>query len=337
MLFLIPSKEPFPHLTIIHRIKNVDWIGAVLATTCLALFTLALSFGGNQFAWNSGVVIGFFVASGVLGILFMLSQTILPKYIPEEKRLFPAHYFLKKDMVLLSVATGAGTCGMFCAIYYVPLYFQFTRGDTAIMAAVRLLPLIVLAVFFTVGTGAALSMTGIYAPLYIFGGVCIIIGYSLLHTLTPTTSVSNVYGYLVLIGIGTGSFVQMGFAVAQAISPKHETEAAISFVSQGQLLGIIIGLAIAGSLFINGATNGLEQLFPDLSPSAVKAAIAGTDSGGFLESLSPELQAQALDVIVSSMDKVFILGITAGAVAFVCGCLLTHKRLDMKGAAAGMG
>jgi len=335
MLFLIPSKNPFPNLSFWHRAKNIDWIGALLATVCLALFTLALSFGGNQFAWNSGVVISFFVVSGVLGILFMLSQTIIPGNT-KQKRLFPAHYFLRKDMVLLSAATGAGTCAMFCAIYYIPLYFQFTRGDTAIMAAVRLLPLIVLAVFFTVGGGVALSMTGIYTPWYMAGGVFVIIGYSLLHTIDPTTSVSKVYGYLVLIGIGTGCFVQMGFAVAQAISPKIETEAAISFVSQGQLLGIIIGLAIAGSLFINGATNGLQQLFPNLAASQVRDAIAGTDSGGLLQSLSPELQAQALDVIVSSMDRVFILGITAGAVAFVCGCLLTHKKLDMK-AAAGMG
>src|SRR5271156_3915407 len=104
MVFLVPSKNPYPNLSIVHRIRNIDWIGAGLVTTALALFTLAISFGGNQFAWKSGVVIGFFVASGVLAILFMLSQTILPG-ITKEKRLFPAHYFLNKDMVLLSIAT----------------------------------------------------------------------------------------------------------------------------------------------------------------------------------------------------------------------------------------
>lgn len=316
------------------RLRHIDWIGAFLVTSSLALFALALSFGGNQHPWNSGVVIGFFVASGVLMILFFLSQTLLGQ--TKTNRLFPMHYFLQKDMVLLSVATGAGTCAMFVAIYYVPLFFQFTRGDTAIKAAVRLLPLIVLSVFTTVGSGALVSMTGYYTPFYIFGGSLIVIGYGLLYTVTSTTADGPIYGYLVLIGTGTGLFVQTSYAIAQAISLKIETEAAISFVMQGQLLGLIIGLSIAGSIFITHAIEGLTALLPDVSTEIVRDSIAGTNAR-FLKTLPPEIQAQALEIIVQSMDRVYILGITGGAVALLCGLLLTHKKLDMKNAAAGLG
>lgn len=334
MLFLLPSKNPFPGVSILHRIRRIDWVGAALVSSSLALFTLALSFGGNQFSWNSGVVIGLFVACGVLAIFFGLSQTIMPGQT-KERRLFPVHYFLRKDMVLLSIATGAGSCAMFVAIYYIPLFFQFTRGDTAIKAAVRLLPLIILAVVTTVASGATLSMTGLYTPGYIIGSILVIIGYGLLHSITPTTSDAAIYGYLSLIGLGTGSFVQLAFAVAQAINLKIETEAAISFIMQGQLLGIVVGLTIAGSVFITHATEGLAALFPNLPIQQVKDAIAGTNAV-LLKALPLELQEKALDIIVRSMDRVFILGITAGAVAFVCGVLLTQKRLDMKNGAAGV-
>lgn len=333
MIFLLPSKNPRPGISIVRRLRQIDWIGAFLVMSSLAFFALALSFGGNQYLWNSGVVIGFFVASGVLAILFCLSQTILPGNT-KEKRLFPVHYFLRKDMVLLACATGAGTCAMFAAIYYIPLFFQFTRGDSAIKAAVRLLPLIIMSVVVTVASGAILSMTGYYTPLYILGGVLVVIGYSFLHKITPTTADGPIYGYLVLIGTGTGGFVMQGFAVAQAISPKIETEAAISFVMQGQLLGIIIGLAIAGSLFITRATEGLVALLPGVPIGLVKDAIAGTNAE-YLKALSPELQTKALNVIVQSMDRVYILGITAGAVAIVCGIFLSHKKLDMKEATRG--
>ena len=335
MLFLLPSKSKLLSLSTMKRLQSIDWLGSVLVTSSLALFTLAMSFGGNQYAWDSGVVIGFFCASGVLAILFGLSQTVLPGQT-KEKRLFPVHYFLRKDMVLLACATAAGTTSMFVAIYYIPLFFQFTRGDTAIKAAVRLLPLIVLAVTTTVGSGIALSLTGYYTPWYVFGGSLVIIGYSLLHTITPTTSDANIYGYLILIGTGTGSFVQQGFAVAQAISPKVEAEAAISFVMQGQLLGIVIGLTIAGSVFITRSTAGLAELLPNVPIGTVKDAIAGTNAG-FLQTLPLQIQTEALAVIVRSMDRVFILGITGGAVALVCGFLLSQKKLDMKNAAAGLG
>src|SRR5271168_5048010 len=126
MLLLLPSKSP-SDLSVFKRLKQLDWLGAILVVSSLTLFILALMFGGNEFAWNSGVVIGFFVASGVLSILFILSQTILPYKKDKSQRLFPAHFFINKDMVLLSIATGAGTSALFLSIYYIPLFFQFTR------------------------------------------------------------------------------------------------------------------------------------------------------------------------------------------------------------------
>jgi Fungal trichothecene efflux pump (TRI12) len=342
LIFLLPSKNPNPGVSIVSRFRRYDWIGVFLVTSGLSLFIIAIGFGGNQYAWDSGLIIGFFVASGILLILFGLSQTIMPGQT-KEKRLFPIQYFLRKDMLLLAIATGAGTCGMctfpccheliiVVAIYYIPLFFQFTRGDTAIKAAVRLLPLIILAVFFTVAGGAALSMTGYYTPWYIFGGIMVIIGYSLMHTITPETSDSKIYGYLVIVGTGVGCYVNFGFSVAQAITPKDEAEGAISFIMQGQLLGIVVGFAIAGSVFITHATEELTALLPNVPAQAVKDAIAGTD-GGLLASLPPTLQSEALAIIVSCIDRVYILGITAGAVTFLCGIFLTHKKLDMKGTA----
>jgi hypothetical protein len=331
LVFLLPSKNPRPGVSIISRLRHLDWIGVFLVTSGLALFIIAIAFGGNLYAWNSGLVIGFFVASGVLIILFGLSQTIMPGQT-KEKRLFPIQYFLSKDMVLLGIAVGAGSISMFLAIYYIPIFFQFTRGDSAIKAAVRLLPLIVLAVFFTVASGGTMSATGLYTPWYIMGGIFTIIGYSLLHTITPDTSDGKIYGYLILIGTGVGCFVNLGFSVAQAINPKEETEGAISFVMQGQLLGIVIGLAIAGSVFITHATEGLLALLPDVPVQQVKDIIAGTD-GALLASLPPELQSQALALIVESMNRTYILGITGGAVSLLCGLFLTHQRIDMKGTA----
>lgn len=334
MLFLLPSKNPHPGVSVFQLLKRIDWIGAVLVTSSLALFTLAISFGGNEFAWNSGVVIGFFLASGVLAILFGLSQTILPSNT-KEKRLFPVHYFLRKDMVLLSVASGAGACTMFAAVYYIPLFFQFTRGDTAIKAAVRILPIIVCSVTTTVISGVAMSITGYYTPWYLVGGSLVIIGYSLLNTITSTTSDIAIYCYLILIGAGTGGFAQIGFATAQAISPKTETEAAISFIMQGQLLGVVIGLTIAGSLFITHSIEGLSALIPNIPVATVKGAIAGSDTK-LLSALPPDVQQKVIDIIVQSIDRVYILGIVGGVVAVLCGILLTQRRLDMKNGAAGI-
>src|ERR1700737_965714 len=108
LLFYLPSKDPNPDIPILTRLRHVDWLGVLLVTSGLALFILALLFGGNQYAWNSGVVIGFFVASVVLLFLFVLSQSL---YVAKAKRLLPVQFFRRKDMVLLAVATGSSTAG----------------------------------------------------------------------------------------------------------------------------------------------------------------------------------------------------------------------------------
>lgn len=68
--------------------------------------------------------------------------------------------------------------------YYIPLYFQFVRGDSALTAAVRLLPFIILMVAFGFLNGALMSKLGYYMPWYLGGGVLTTIGGALMSTNT---------------------------------------------------------------------------------------------------------------------------------------------------------
>lgn len=64
--------------------------------------------------------------------------------------------------------------------FYIPLYFQFVRGDSPLTAAVRLLPFIAVMVFFGLLNGALMSKFGYYMPWYLVGGIFTTIGGSLM-------------------------------------------------------------------------------------------------------------------------------------------------------------
>jgi hypothetical protein len=64
--------------------------------------------------------------------------------------------------------------------YYIPLYFQFVRGDSALTAAVRLLPFICLMVVFGFANGGLMSKFGYYMPWYLAGGIFTTIGGALM-------------------------------------------------------------------------------------------------------------------------------------------------------------
>jgi MFS family permease len=127
MIFLIPSIDLQKGTPFFQRIKQVDWIGVVLLTGSIVSLILALSFGGTQYAWNSGQVIVTFVVFGISLILFIFSQTTYMPGQTKERRLFPVEMLFIRTTFLLYILSATGSTLAFVTIYYIPLYFQITK------------------------------------------------------------------------------------------------------------------------------------------------------------------------------------------------------------------
>jgi hypothetical protein len=65
-------------------------------------------------------------------------------------------------MVFPFIGTVVASTGLFPPLYRIPLTFQFTRGDTSLMSAVRLLPFVFLLVFACILSGALLPNFAYY-------------------------------------------------------------------------------------------------------------------------------------------------------------------------------
>src|SRR5205085_2162466 len=87
----------------LQRFKQIDWIGIVLFSGMIVSLIFALTFGGNEFPWNSGQVIGSFVTAGVLLILFAFSQTLYMPWQTEERRVFPVEMLFMKTTIILFI------------------------------------------------------------------------------------------------------------------------------------------------------------------------------------------------------------------------------------------
>jgi hypothetical protein len=112
-----------------------------------------------------------------------------------------------------------------------------------------------------------------------------------------------VYGYEVLLGFGVGAYLQAGYAVIQGVLDPSHMSYAITFMLVGQLLGIALGLSISGAVFVNIALAGLQDILPYVPRVQLEGALSGT-SGSFFATLSPELQEQALTIIMETLQKV---------------------------------
>ena len=215
-LFYLPSFQPRSDLKFWHKISSLDWVGITLNAGIFTTYVLALTFGGAQWAWNDGRFIAMITVFGVLLVAFVLQQyfkLLIPK---GSQRVFPGHFIPHRSLVLLYFGTASAATSLFVAAYYIPLFFQFARGDSAIEAAVRLLPFIMVTVFFIMLNGGLMPVFGYYMPWYFFGGIFQIIGAALMYTVDADSAPAKVYGYSVILAIGTGVVVQAGYSVSAA-------------------------------------------------------------------------------------------------------------------------
>jgi hypothetical protein len=338
---MLPSPEPRPGATMMTRLAVIDWIGALLWGGAIVSFTMAINFGGVLYDWSSGSEIALFVVCGVLFIVFGLQQAFCV-FTTREDRLFPVNLLIDhkamRTLLIMFCTTAAGGAGIFVPVYFIPLLFQFTRGDSAIDAAVRLLPFIFCMVFACIFQGGLLSLPsgkfGLYMPWFTVGGCCVIAGGVLMYLVDSNTSQAWIYGSSSLLGIGVGMHAQSGFAIAQASVPESAASVAAAFIAVGQTAGINIALAISNAIFINTAENKLEQILPFVSKDQIQLAIAGVGTE-LVKQLPAQLQAEVVDVIVDATRRPYILVITAGALVLVLSLVMKRERLFLAPTAMG--
>ncbi len=335
-LFLwLPAYQPRKEIGFVEKLKHLDWFGIVLIAAVYTTYVLAITFGGALWPWSDYRFITMITFFGVLLVTFIITQ-YFAVFTTKDRRIFPAQFLKHRSLLLLYFGTSAAATALFVGVYFIPLYFQFARGDTAIMAAVRLLPFIVIMVTFIMLNGALMPVFGYYMPWYLASGILMLIGGSLMYTVSEHTSAAAVYGYSIIMAAGAGLSAQIAYSVAPAKLPPAQVPAAVSFINLAQIGSIVISLTIAGSVFQNIAfDNLLAALAPlDVPIADIRGALAGTQSVVF-ESGSEEVKAAAIKAIVQAMDKVYGLVIAAGAVTIVSALGMKREKLFMSVVAAG--
>lgn len=327
-LFALPAVHPIIGVPVKTRIANLDFLGFLLNAGIWVSFTIAITMAGGQWPWDDGRTIATWVVFGVLVVFYPLQQYFCIFTTPET-RSYPVQLLRKRTQVLLYFATSANITALFVVVYFIPVYFQFVHGDSAIMAAVRLLPFVVVTVTMNLAAGHFLPRIQYYMTMYLASGLLITLGGALLWGfLDPDTKAADLYGFTVIIAVGTGITIQISYAVASLKVDQKDEGDAISFQNVSQLGGTLLALAIAGQVFQSGAVRNLKQALEGqgFSDADIQAAVAGAQSVVF-EKISGPLREAAVRAITHAMRNSFIMVIVAGAVITVCGAALRFEKL----------
>lgn len=165
----------------------MDWPGLIVFLGGTVCFTMAIAFSGLVYPWASGSAIALWVMTGVL-LLATIAVTIWHPFINKANRLIPAEFFKKPELLNLLVQMYLVSGVFLAAVYYIPLFFAFTKGDGSMQAGVRLLPFVCLLVAAAVANGVIMPKTGYYMPWYSGGSALMLIGCALMGKRPPVPS-----------------------------------------------------------------------------------------------------------------------------------------------------
>ncbi|PGH28822.1 hypothetical protein GX50_08434 [[Emmonsia] crescens] len=327
-LFYLPAVHPARGKPLRDRLVSLDYVGFVLSAAMWATFAIGFIFAGGLWQWNDGRAIAMVVVWGVLLALYALQQAFCIFTTPET-RSFPCHLLWSRTQVLFYIITTCANTCVFFTMFYIPIYFQFTRNDTSLMAAVRLLPYLMFAITVNLTTGWALPRIKYYMPMCLVSGILMTLAGALFVAyLSPSTPVAHIYGFSILMGVGTGITMQLGYSVASLKAAPTDTLSAISLQNVAQIGATVMSIVLASQVFQSNAVRNLNHVLAGqgFSQADIHGVVAGAQSTLF-GSLNSELRTAAIRAITSAMARAFIIPLVAGTLGIITSLLMRWEKL----------
>ncbi|KAG0279017.1 hypothetical protein BGZ95_002531 [Linnemannia exigua] len=308
---------PTPKGSFRDKIKRVDFYGSFLLLGSVMLLLLPLSWGGNKYAWNSGIVIGLLVAGLAVAVIFILVEWKVPK-----EPILPIHLFKIRNIKATYGALFFNGMAFFGVIFYLPIYFQVILNESATIGGLETVPFVIGIVITSVSSGIWVLKRGTFAFMPAVGNFVFMVGVALCTLFKEGTPRVATILVLFLCGMGAGFTYQAStLAVQSAVKPKYmaTVTASIQFIRS---LGQVFGIAIVGSIFNNKLEQSLHDRFPE-NDSILRVM----QDYKYIYKFSDLEKAMIFGSFVKALHFAFYCSIAACGFAFLSACFIQHKEL----------
>ncbi|KAK7438751.1 hypothetical protein VKT23_017881 [Stygiomarasmius scandens] len=322
---LIFMNLPTPPGTFTEKVARLDWVGNFIIVASTAAFTIALTWGGVVYPWDSARVLTPLIL-GCFGFgLFIFYEAKIASH-----PLVPWTVLSNRTSVsgyLQTFFVGIAALGV---VYFIPVYFQAIHGASPVHSGVLTLAFCVLAPA-SMMAGAIVNKTGRYRPQMWTGWALLLIGLGVLSTVSVNTPDSRILGFLVLIGFGMGfNYSTTVFPVQAPISPSLNAPA-LSFLQFARAFSGVWGVTIGSAVLQNELSARLPESFLSSFPEGVSIAYSAIPN---IQSLDPASRHAVREAFADSLSVLWqvmigIAGLGAISSLFMKGLML-HKSRDEK-------
>lgn len=302
----------------------IDYLGIALVAVGASALILATSWGGNEYAWGSAVIVGLF-AGGLIALgLFCWAET------RAAEPMLPMRLFSNPVFTVCSVLSFIVGFAMLGALTYLPTYLQYVDGDSATVSGVRTLPMVAGLLIASVFSGSVVSRTGRYRLFPIAGTLVMGVGLYLMSLMEPSTGAWLESLYMFVLGTGIGLSMQVLTIAVQNTVDYADLGTATSGVTFFRTLGSSFGTAVFGTIYANALTPNLRDgVAAAAGTGAADPAVIGraATSPEGVHRLPPEASAPVVGAYADTIQTVFLWTVPVAALGLVVALFLKQVQL----------
>ncbi len=332
--------------------RPIDWLGAASIVGTTVPLMLALSSGGNDYAWDSPLIIRLFAISAVMLVVFLYAET------RAEEPILPLSFFRNRTFTVSVSAMALLGAGMFGTIMFLPRFVQAVMGKSATNSGAVLTPMMLGMVVASTASGQIISRTGRYKWSPVLGLSLLTLGMFLLTRMTLDSSNAILVRNMVISGVGMGMTMPTFTLAVQNAFPQSQLGVVTSSVQFFRSIGATVGLAVMGGLLTSQLRAGIESDVPAEVTNALPAsaldsinaqALANAEEqarlraafgeGAEAERLFNLLISSLRSALESAIVQLFVIGFAISLLALILVLFLPEHKLRKReevGAEAGL-
>ncbi|KAL3432238.1 MFS general substrate transporter [Aspergillus tetrazonus] len=222
---------------------ELDPIGLLTFMPMIVCLLLAIQWGGTTYSWRNARIIVLFILGGLLLLVFIGIQVwqkdraMVPRSVATKRTVWAScvfSFFLFGSLLIMS--------------YYLPIWFQAIKGDTASDSGVHILPLLLGSVIMSIIAGGLVAAVGYYTWACLVATVLTSVftaqGSGLMTTFDPASRIAKWIGYQAIYGAGIGFGLQQPLIAIQTALPENQVAEGTAVILFIQTFGGAIFLAV---------------------------------------------------------------------------------------------
>ena len=278
----------------------IDWWGLVLMNAGAVAIVMMATWGGNQYAWTSPVIIGLGAAGVVCWGLFALAQKRAADPI------LPWSILTNRTFVVATVVGMLAMGGMIGVMSYLPTYLQMVYGYSATVSGLLLVPMTIGMLAASILSGVLVARNDRYRVYPVLGALIAAAASFWLFRLTTASPVWQVSAATFVMGAGIGLFFQLLVTVVQNAIPARHLGTATSGNNFFREVAVSLGASLIGAAFSSNLTSSLADRIGALASGSspeVRASLAqfgDADTSSLTPALVNQLPAALHDAVAGA-------------------------------------